>query len=110
MAGCRAEFSRGAWTITFAAVLLASASDGRAQLTPALIPHESADYAEIVNSTGPPSSVPGNGLALVAPRVEYGLFDTMTESLFGDAYAEGAWRPLSLRTFFSEGWFEPWAG
>jgi hypothetical protein len=38
-----------------------------------------------------------------------GLFDTIGESLFGDAYAEGKWRPLSLRTFFSEGWLEPWA-
>ena len=38
-----------------------------------------------------------------------GLLDTVTESLFGDAYAEGRWRPLSLSTFFSEGWLEPWA-
>src|SRR5262245_41525572 len=109
MAGRRTEFSRAAWSITFAAVLLSSASVGRAQLTPPLIPHGSAD-SEIVDSTGSPSSVPGNGLAPVAPRVEYGLVDTMAESLFGDAYAEGAWRPLSLRTFFSEGWLEPWAG
>jgi hypothetical protein len=39
-----------------------------------------------------------------------GVFDTAIESLFGDVYAEGRWRPLSLSTFFSEGWFEPWAG
>ena len=37
-----------------------------------------------------------------------GLLDTVTESLFGDVYAEGRWRPLSLSTFFSEGWLEPW--
>jgi len=36
-----------------------------------------------------------------------GLFDTMRESLWGDA---GRWRPLTLGTFFSEGWHEPWAG
>ena len=24
-------------------------------------------------------------------------------------YAEGRWRPLSLSSFFSEGWLEPWA-
>jgi hypothetical protein len=46
----------------------------------------------------------------VAPGVEMGLFDTVTESLFGDVYAQGSWRPLSLSTFFSEGWLEPWAG
>jgi hypothetical protein len=38
-----------------------------------------------------------------------GLFDTILDSLFGDVYAEGRWRPLSLGTFFSEGWLEPWA-
>jgi hypothetical protein len=39
-----------------------------------------------------------------------GLFDTIADSLFGDVYADGRWRPLSLSTFFSEGWNEPWAG
>jgi hypothetical protein len=53
--------------------------------------------------SGPPERVPN------APRIEMGLLDTITESLFGDVYAEGSWRPLSLSTFFSEGWFEPWA-
>ncbi|MFL5331382.1 MAG: hypothetical protein ACJ8C4_21040 [Gemmataceae bacterium] len=33
--------------------------------------------------------------------------ETMRESLFGDASAEGKWRPLSLGTFFTEGWCEP---
>lgn len=41
----------------------------------------------------------------VAPTM--GLFDTMRESLCGDA---GRWRPLTLGNFFSEGWHEPWAG
>src|SRR5262245_56046746 len=41
---------------------------------------------------------------------EPGLFDTACESLFGDAYAPGSWRPLDLGNFFSEGWREPWAG
>ena len=36
--------------------------------------------------------------------------DTIIESLCGDASAEGKWRPLTLDTFFSEGWREPWAG
>jgi hypothetical protein len=50
-----------------------------------------------------------NGANPAATRTEMGLFDTITESLFGDVYAEGQWRPLSLSTLFSEGWLEPWA-
>ena len=37
------------------------------------------------------------------------LFDTITGSLCGDVYAPGRWRPLSLGSFFSEGWLESWA-
>jgi hypothetical protein len=37
------------------------------------------------------------------------LMATIADSLFGDVYAEGRWRPLALGTFFSEGWLEPWA-
>ena len=44
------------------------------------------------------------------PGNEPGPLDTACESLFGDAYAEGRWRPLSLSSFFSDGWSEPWAG
>lgn len=63
-----------------------------------------------------PPSVPGlgaqgrNALAASPPRVEMSLADTITDSLFGDVYATGRWKPLSLDTFFSEGWLEPWAG
>jgi hypothetical protein len=39
-----------------------------------------------------------------------GLIDTIEDSLFGEAYADGRWRPLYFSTFFGEGWFEPWAG
>ena len=35
--------------------------------------------------------------------------ETMSQSLFGDVYADPSrWRPLSLGTFFSEGWNSPW--
>jgi len=34
----------------------------------------------------------------------------VNEQLTGDAYAEERWRPLALGSFFTEGWFEPWAG
>ena len=57
-----------------------------------------------------PSYYAGEGAEPTAPRVEMSLLGTITDSLFGDVYAPGRWRPLSLGTFFSEGWLEPWAG
>jgi hypothetical protein len=56
-----------------------------------------------------PSNDAVDGDAPTAPASMPGFFDTATESLFGDVYAEGKWRPLSLRTFFAEGWNESWA-
>jgi hypothetical protein len=40
---------------------------------------------------------------------EMSLIATIEESLFGDVYAEGRWRPLTLGSFFTDGWLEPWA-
>jgi hypothetical protein len=39
--------------------------------------------------------------------VELGLFDTVTESLFGKP-DPNTWRPLPLSTLFTEGWNEAW--
>ncbi|HEV7730689.1 MAG TPA: hypothetical protein VGR62_00940 [Candidatus Binatia bacterium] len=36
--------------------------------------------------------------------------EVVTDSLVGDVYAPGRWKPLSFGSFFSEGWDEPWAG
>jgi hypothetical protein len=39
-----------------------------------------------------------------------GVVDAAVESLTGDVYAQPSqWRPLSLGTFFSEGWDQAWA-
>jgi hypothetical protein len=38
---------------------------------------------------------------------ESGLLDLIRESMF--AKRDDLWRPLPLRTFFSEGWNEPWS-
>jgi hypothetical protein len=38
---------------------------------------------------------------------ETGLFDLICQSMFADR--ADLWRPLLLRTFFSEGWNEPWS-
>jgi len=54
-------------------------------------------------------SLPPAEASEAAPARSFG--EIAGESLFGDAYAEpSAWRPLSLRTFFTEGWDEPWVG
>ena len=54
-----------------------------------------------------PSYFPGSDVAPPGTRVELGLFDTITESVFGPADAN-TWRPLPLSTLFSEGWNEAW--
>jgi hypothetical protein len=48
--------------------------------------------------------------AASAEPEEVGFFRAAGESLTGDVYAEPSrWRPLSLGTFFSEGWNQAWA-
>ena len=54
-----------------------------------------------------PTYYPAYGAAPTAPRVVLGLFDTITESIFGKP-DPNTWRPLPLSTFFSEGWNEAW--
>jgi hypothetical protein len=74
---------------------------------------EVADAAATPETIAPPSTVPQPsyfpGYAVAPPDagVELGLFDTITESLFGPA-DPNTWRPLPLSTFFSEGWNEAW--
>ena len=51
-----------------------------------------------------------SALAQPPTPASYTLLDTISESLFGDVYAEPSkWQPLSAGTFFSEGWNRPWA-
>ena len=52
-----------------------------------------------------PSYYPG--MIPSGTRVELGLFDTITESIFGQPDPD-TWRPLPLSTLFSEGWNEAW--
>lgn len=65
---------------------------------PALAQPPRADYATIADD-GEPDGAPGG-----SP----GLFATFADSLFGGDTAEGRWRPLDFRSFFREGWLEPW--
>jgi hypothetical protein len=49
----------------------------------------------------------GEGCEPTPPRVELGVFDTITQSVFGKPDPD-TWRPLLLSTLFSEGWNEAW--
>ena len=57
-------------------------------------------------TVAPPAYYPDSGGSAPGCPPEMRLMDTIRESLCG----EGQWRPLTLGTFFSEGWREPWAG
>jgi hypothetical protein len=49
------------------------------------------------------------GTSPTSSRQEYSAFHAAKESLFGDPYSHPErWQPLSLGTFFTEGWDEPW--
>ncbi len=126
MAGCQALRLRcGRLAAALAATSLMSAGGAWAQdlsppLPPAGIPVSS--YADFVEAESVPAAMPGPGTvpgstyspgfgaAPTPPRVEMGLLDTITSSIFEDPAHPNTWRPLSLGTFFSEGWLEPWAG
>ncbi|HEY2159257.1 MAG TPA: hypothetical protein VGH33_26765 [Isosphaeraceae bacterium] len=49
----------------------------------------------------------GDGEGLRSSAV-MSLIAAAEESLFGDVYAQGRWRPLTFRSFFTDGWLEPW--
>jgi hypothetical protein len=54
-----------------------------------------------------PSDCAWEGSTPTASRVELGLCDTITASIFGKP-DPNTWRPLSISTLFSEGWDEAW--
>jgi hypothetical protein len=83
-------------------------------------PADSGSVAEGAEAPSPPASNPAaDGSPTDSAEKDYqpavarfeasALLDTIVDSLVGDVYAEGRWRPLSLGTFLSEGWLEPWA-
>ena len=71
----------------------------------ALIPADAIDGAFEEPQIPPP---PFSFDATSPPRVVLGPLEVMRESIFGRASRKG-WKPLSLWTFFSEGWDEPFA-
>jgi len=110
------QIQQGPRVLIFATALAAAvACAARAQVPSLPSPTPPSDFASVVGGpvtfTQPTRAVPSyyaaEGSAPTAPRVEMGLFDTITESLFGQP-DPNTWRPLSLSTLFSEGWNEAW--
>ncbi len=79
-------------------------------LPPAGMPATTGDSNAAPKALDVTASFADLGVAPSTYPAEKSLRDTVSESLFGDASAPGKWRPLTLDTFFSDGWFDPWAG
>jgi hypothetical protein len=125
MAGCHVLRPRGGrLAIALALSFLTFADRARAQAPVRPLPTaatSAASYAEIAEADSPtaptpiattglgPSYYPGYypGAAPATVPVETGLFDTITESLFGKP-DPNTWRPLPFSTLLSEGWNEAW--
>jgi hypothetical protein len=86
-----------AWSLCALAVGLAGAVEADSPARGQIPTTAAADDREIE----PGMLLPGSGA-----RIEMGLPGLVAESMFGNP--NDPWRPLSLRTFFTEGWFEPW--
>lgn len=76
---------------------------------PAVVPDAMGDDSGTFEPTvttipSPPSDVAELPTAPVRMRT----IDVIRESIFGEASVDG-WQPLSLSTFFTEGWDRPWA-
>jgi hypothetical protein len=122
MAGSQVLRRDGWFAVAFAVSLLTIAGRVQAQAPSPPVPPAGTpipNFAELVDSDATPEAaptamtapgtmyVPAYGAAPTAPRVELGLFGTITESIFGQP-DPNTWRPLPLSTLFSEGWNEAW--
>ena len=123
MAGSQTLRLRGGrFAVALAVSFLTSAGGARAQnpsppLPPAGMP--AASFAEIVDTvtrrrrcpgrrpSPGPRTTPPTARHRRHPGSRWGLFDTITESIFGQPDPD-SWRPLPLSTLFSEGWNEAW--
>ncbi len=118
MAGSQPLRRRGfAFVAALASTMLTFADLARAQDSPrpAETPVQGlSNYIETEDLQSPmtaPTTVPRPlyypGMVPSGTRVELGLFDTITESIFGQPDPD-TWRPLLLSSLFSEGWNEAW--
>lgn len=119
MSWSRGGPSRGSWHFPFAVVFLITTSAGGGQTSDPPDPAAPGEFSSIAGAAASepvrahpaadPSHDVGHGQESDDPRVETGLLDTIADSLFGDVYADRRWHSLTPGSFFSEGWFEPWA-
>ena len=121
MAGSQALRLRGGGlAVALSVFFLTSADLARAQYPSPPSPSAATparSFADLVDTGAPPVAMPMPtiahpptyypGVAPAATPVEMGLFDTITESIFGKPDPD-TWRPLPLSTLFSEGWNEAW--
>ncbi len=122
----RSGLSKGLCVLVFLAASVGGGAQSWAQVvgTAPLAPVAGGDLVDALGSGPFATEEPGTGGFLpppsayrpeptpgaATPRVTMSLLDTAIDSLTGDVYAPGKWRPLSLDTFFTEGWDESWAG
>jgi hypothetical protein len=105
MAGSQGIY-RGPRVLIIATALTAAVAAGAQAQTPSLpSPTAPSDFASVTG--GLETFIQPTFTQPTAPIVETGLFDTITESIFGKP-DPNTWRPLSLATLFSEGWNEAW--
>ncbi len=119
MAGCQTLRLRGGPLAVALAVSFLSSTGGAQAQNPSPPLPPAAGVAEAVGGVAAPEAMPAPmtapgptyypayGTAPAAARIELGLFDTITESIFGQPDPD-TWRPLRLSTLFSEGWNEAW--
>jgi len=84
-----------------AAILLLSVCGPSRGQSPTSTGPPRPSFADLVKDEDAPPPPP--------PRVEMSLVGTIADSLTGDVYAKGRWRPLTFRGLFRDGWREPWA-
>ncbi len=91
---------------------LASPSETLRSANPTLPATGLDDVVSAVDDSGPMTNaggIPGPPASMEGARVQQGLLGIVGASLIGNLEARtDLWRPLPLRTFFSEGWLEPW--
>src|SRR5262245_46144146 len=64
----------------------------------------------LILGVSPQNAHPASAREVDAEPERVGVVDAAIESLTGDVYATPSrWRPLSLETFFTEGWDQAWA-
>ncbi len=87
----------------FRPLLLGPGPDARPFVFPSVGDDSGEPEPAVPLVPGPPADVQEGSSA----RVVMGPIDVIAESIFGEASVD-EWQPLSLSTFFSQGWDQPW--